>query len=177
MDLQTVATSKFETVDQCGQIPSPMLGAVSEAYKGESPYDVAVSWMKGQMVAASAFINVSQKMNEWQLVSLCRQMLEENPEIKMSEFILFCARLRSGHYGRFYGTINPMDILMAYAKFKDEREIDKARKWEQDEADRIAKQDEADKLNAISYPEWIRRKQETSRKEEAEKLCEDQEKK
>lgn len=159
IDLQTVATSKFETVDQCEALPSPMIGAVQAAYIEQAGYDVALEWMKGQMVAVSKFVNVAQKMDEWQLASLCRQMMGEAPEIRLCEFVLFCARLRSGRYGRFYGMINPTDIIAAFDKFRQERAADLGRKWKREEEERIAREDAEHAKQCISYEEWTRRKE------------------
>lgn len=128
---QSVLPAICRKVSDTAKIWSPMLGVMSEAFPAsvyqntnEEIEDMAITWMKVQLVEMSSFCGVKEKMSDWQLKAACVQMLEEYPETTMVEFILFCARLRSGAYESFYGNIDPMLILRSFVAFqKDKRMI------------------------------------------------------
>lgn len=127
------------TIDCCEMIDSPMLGVLAMAYPAmrddnvntiESP---CIIWMRAQFTEVSAFVNVKEKMNDWQLDNLCRQILAEFPTLTMMEFILFCSRLRSGLYEDFYGNIDPMHIMKSLRSFVDDRRKDYIRRYNEDQ--------------------------------------------
>ena len=112
ISLQDKAIAAFPTVDRCSEVDSPQLGVLSEAFPahidkrtGEEIQDMAVVWMQGHLIAVSMFCGAREKMNEWQSKSLCNQIINEHPTLTLMEFILFCSRLRSAKYGKFYGSI------------------------------------------------------------------------
>lgn len=163
VDLQTIAMSACPTIDCCTKIQSPTLATLSLAYPGfETPEgdkveNTAISWMQGQILAVCNFVNVSGKLSDWQLNSLCQQIVADYPNITMMEFVLFCSRLRSGRYCSFYGTIDPLLILKAFSDFMEDRKKDY---WRKSEDDRKAKEErdaEEARKNAISWEEYCKR--------------------
>lgn len=149
------------TVDCCAKVESPMLGTLAMAYpafydnEGKS-IDIAISWMKAQFTEVSAFANVKEKMNDWQLECLCQQIIVDFPTLTMMEFILFCARLRSGLYEDFYGSIDPMRILKSFRMFINDKCKDFARAEEEKRREQRERESEERRKNAVSYEEYCK---------------------
>lgn len=166
ISLQDSAMAAFPTIDKCSEIDSPKLGVMSEAFPsridsrtGEEIKDMAVVWMQGQLIAVSMFCGAREKMNEWQSKSLCTQIINEHPTLTMMEFILFCARLRSARYGKFYGSIDPAEILGSLDMFLKDRNYDIWKREDELENARREKEAEESHNNAITYEEFLRRKE------------------
>lgn len=161
VDLQDSACAVFPTVDKCSEVESPKLGVMSEAFparkdprSGDDIEDMAVVWMKSQFIAVSMFCGAREKMSDWQSKALCTQIINEHPTLTLMEFILFCARLRSFRYGKFYGSIDPAAILDALGQFVQDRNRDIWKRKEEEE--RIAKEKEWEEhlKHSITYEQW-----------------------
>ena len=170
IDLQSSAMAAFPTVDKANEIASPQLGVMSEAFPetvdpltGETVKDMAVTWMESQLLAVSMFCGARDKMNEWQSKSLCMQIISEHPQLTLMEFVLFCARLRSARYGKFYGSIDPAEILGSLDMFLKDRNHDLWRRQDEEEKLRKEREAEESRRNAISYEEYLRRKEERAK--------------
>lgn len=157
--LQVVIMGACPTVDCCAKVKSPMLGTLAMAYptfydnEGKK-IDIALSWMKGQFTEVSAFANVKEKMNDWQLECLCQQILADYPTLTMMEFILFCARLRSGLYEDFYGSVDPMRILKSFRMFINDKRKDDWRAEEERRRVQKEREDEESRKNAITWEQY-----------------------
>lgn len=165
IDLQSSAMAVFPTVDKANDIASPQLGVMSEAFPetidpqtGETVKDMAVTWMESQLLAVSMFCGAREKMNEWQSKSLCMQIISEHPQLTLMEFVLFCARLRSSVYGKFYGSIDPAEILGSLSAFLKDRNHDLWKRQDEEEKLRKEREWEESRRTAISYEEHLRRK-------------------
>lgn len=165
IDLQASAMAAFPTIDKTSEVASPKLGVMSEAFPetidartGETVKDMAVAWMESHLLAVSMFCGAREKMNEWQSKSLCTQIIAEHPQLTLMEFILFCARLRSSKYGKFYGTIDPAEILGSLDMFLKDRNRDLWKRQEEEDKLRKERDYEEQVKNAISYEEYLRRK-------------------
>lgn len=162
IDLQSGAMAAFPTVDMANEIDSPKLGVMSEAFPeavdprtNQTVKDMAVAWMESQLLAVSMFCGAREKMNEWQSKSLCVQIISEHPDLTLMEFILFCARLRSSKYGKFYGSIDPAEILGSLEMFLRDRKNDL---WKRREKEKKQREQEEREANCISYKEYLRLK-------------------
>lgn len=165
-DLQSQAMAAFPTIDKANEVESPKLGVMSEAFPervidqrtGETVKDMAVAWMEGQLLVVSMFCGAREKMNEWQSKALCTQIISEHPQLTLMEFILFCARLRSSVYGKFYGSIDPAEILGSLSAFLKDRNRDLWKRQDEEEKLRKEREWEESRRTAISYEEYLRRK-------------------
>ena len=83
-----------------------------------------VMFLKAHLVRVCEFVGVKEKLSDWQLQTLCVQIYNECPTLTMSEFILFCARLRTGRYGKFYGSVDPQLVFMFFGEFLEEKRSD-----------------------------------------------------
>lgn len=61
------------------------------------------------------------KITLHQLTNLAASIYNEYAYLKLSEFMLFFQRFKLGHYGRFYGAVDPIRITEALLEFKQER--------------------------------------------------------
>lgn len=139
-----------------------MIGVLAQAYpsmtdeRGNVVPSPCITWMRAQFTEVSAFANVKEKMTDWQLDNLCMQILAEFPTLTMMEFILFCARLRSGVYGRFFGSVDPTGIMKSFYYFVDDRRRDYDRKFESDRRAREELEAAEHKRNVITWEEYCR---------------------
>lgn len=162
-ELQDMAIAAFPTVDRARDVYSPTLGVMSEAFparmddvSGAEIKDMAIVWMQSQLLTVSMFCGAKEKMNEWQSISLCKQIINEHPDLRLMEFILFCSRLRSFRYGKFYGSIDPAEILGSFNMFLVDRNRDLWEREEEDEKRRKAKEKAEHDKAAITFEEFIK---------------------
>ncbi len=78
-------------------------------------------WIKTQLVILNDFVGVKNKLEDFQINPLCDQILVEYGGLNLLEFCLFMARLRSGKYEQFYGSVDPMLILKSLEEFMADR--------------------------------------------------------
>lgn len=144
-DLQDVICGACRTVDQCEQIKSPSLCILNEAYPSVYASDgtinegAAISFMNAHLLVVSDFVGAKNKITPNQLRAVGEQILTMFPTLTMVEFILFCARLRAGQYGIFYGSVDPQKILVAFKDFLEDRNHDYRIK---EEGDRKAREEQ-----------------------------------
>jgi hypothetical protein len=164
IDLQTIAMRACPTIDKCADVQSPMLCTLAEAYpafvskNGERIESTVISWMQGHIVAVSNFVNVKVKMTDWQMNELCQQLIADYPTVTMMEFVLFCARLRTGQYGSFFGTIDPLLITKAFESFMNDRNNDYFRKEETERKEREEREAEESKKNVVTWEQYCEMK-------------------
>lgn len=120
----------------------PTLRMLEQAYGQEYASRV---WIKTQLVILNDFVGVKNKLDDFQINPLCDQILVEYGGLNLFEFCLFMARLRSGKYEQFYGSVDPMLILKSLEEFMYDRRMDINRNVEaQEKAERMKKDAEAD---------------------------------
>ena len=160
VDLQVIIMGACPTVDCCAKVESPMLCVLSEAFPSfvdkeqNKVENIAISWMRGQLIAVSAFTSVRDKMSDWQMTALCQQILADYPTTTMLEFVLFCARLRTGMYEDFYGSVDPMRIIKSFRSFIEDRKHDYERRYEEERKAREEREAEDSKNKAVGM-DWV----------------------
>ena len=102
----------------------PSLGLLSSTYGDETP----IEWLKIQFGSLNDFAEVSTKIAKEQLSELSEIFLSEYYYINAAEICFFIARFKSGKYGRFYGSIDPLKITSAMLDYVSERRKDIERK-------------------------------------------------
>ena len=75
--------------------------------------------------------------------------------LKVSELMLFFHRFKTGRYGRFYGSVDPLVITTSLRDFVRERGI----AYEQHEQEERERREKEECKNAITYEEYLRRKE------------------
>lgn len=158
--LQIAAITAFPTVIAAKKMPDvPLIRTLAEAYDE----DFAVEWVRTQLFAVNTFAGVKSKLSDMQLGELAIQIRLEYGYLNLFEFILFCARLRSGKYEEFYGSVDPMRILKSLDAFISDRnnELYKER-IEQEKVEQMRAEEEHRK-NAMSFDKWYLMQDEEAR--------------
>ena len=159
--LQAVLPSKCKSIHVATYSEeTPTLGEMVSAY-GEM---VAVAFLKAQFIKINDFAGSKQKISDGQLEDLSLQIVAEYPYLNLLEIIVFCGRLRSGMYGEFYGSVDPMRILYGLGLFCKDREKDISRYEIAREKEEQEKQRDEWAKRSISWDEWQKIKAENSEK-------------
>ena len=106
----------------CG---APTMTVMDLAY-GEN---AAAIWLTSQLTDLGLYAGVNGTLTERQYMQLAWMIVSEFGFLKATELMLFFYRMKSGRYGHFYGSIDPMVIMETLRKrFMPERAavIDKA---------------------------------------------------
>lgn len=141
-DLQVHVAAVNDVYLLYNQKDTPTLRMLEQAYGQEYASRV---WIKTQLVILNDFVGVKNKLEDFQINPLCDQILVEYGGLNLLEFCLFMARLRSGKYEQFYGSVDPMLILKSLEKFMDDRREDINRNVaEQERKERERKDAEAE---------------------------------
>ena len=102
---------------------APTLATMRKAF-GD---DKTEGWITCQLKELSEFAGCQDKITIPQMVTLAQIIAATYPYIKATEFMLFCWQMKSGKYGKFYGTVDPMVIASALRTFDIERRDDLVR--------------------------------------------------
>lgn len=78
-------------------------------------------WLVPQLVNLSEFCGARDKLTTAQLEDLAYIIAQKYYFLKISELMLFFFQFKSGQYGRFYGTVDPLIITEALKEFCIER--------------------------------------------------------
>lgn len=156
-DLQVHVAAVNDVYLLYNQKETPTLRMLEQAYGQEYASRV---WIKTQLVILNDFVGVKNKLEDFQINPLCDQILVEYGGLNLLEFCLFMARLRSGKYEQFYGSVDPMLILKSLEEFMADRRDDINRNVaEQERIERQKKDAEAEayrKAMMDSYHNRIR---------------------
>lgn len=156
-DLQDVICGACHTIDLCEKIKSPSICILNEAYPtlyakdGTISEGAAISFMNAHLLVVSDFVGAKNKITDTQLRSVGEHILTLFPTLTMVEFILFCARLRTGRYGVFYGSVDPQKILVAFEVFLEDRKNDYCIREETERKIREEEESRKARENAMSY--------------------------
>lgn len=129
-DLQQVAAANE---DRAMFGTAPILCVLDAAY-GEGS---AVTWLIPQLHNMCVAVGVKTKLDDEQLRQLAVMIRNEFGYLKVTEVMLFMWRLKGGHYGEFYGSVDMQRIMRALrGKYSEER----ARMLDRHEAEMRAEQ-------------------------------------
>lgn len=126
---------------------APVLSELNMAY-GEM---TATMWLVPQLYNLSEYCGARDKLQGKPLEECASVIATEFYYLKVSELMLFFHRFKSGRYGRFYGSIDPLIITTSLREFCRERNNAIA---EQERIERERKAEE-DRKNAITYEEYV----------------------
>ena len=128
---------------------APALSEINMAY-GEM---TATMWLVPQLYDLSEYCGCKDKLQGKSLEECASVIATEFYWLKVSELMLFFHRFKSGRYGKFYGSVDPMVITTSLRSFLLERayEIDERDKLEREIEDRESQR------KAITYEEFVAR--------------------
>lgn len=111
-------------------------------------------WLVPQLTDLSEFCNVQNSLSERHIVQLAQLISAEYFYLKITELMLFFRRMKTGSYGKVYGTVSPIDIMVALKQFVKERnEVMNEAETKQREL-----QLEEWSQSAITYEEYMKNK-------------------
>lgn len=133
---------------------SPTLTTVKFAYSQE----IAETWIMSQIEDLNDFCGVKNKASNTQMEDLSRMIIAECHYLKVSELMLFFYRFKLGHYGEFYGVVDPHKIMCSLNLFLKERfsEINKYEAYRKNEE--MKKKRELWEKTGITREEYEKRK-------------------
>ena len=116
-------------------------------------------WLENQLQNLNEYVGCTKKMDVLQIEDTARVIIADSYFLKLSEVMLFLARLKAGRYGTFYGTVDPMTITTSLQTFKSERiqELSKIEDRKRDEARQAE-----DRSGTMNYFEWLAYKKQQS---------------
>lgn len=152
-----VTPERYRSDVDCINAYSPTLKDMQEVYGA-----MAKLWIQEQINMFQTITGVRNKLLAHQVVMLIETFLT-NENVKASMLLNFFHKLIAGHYGRFYGSIDIMQIGEAWqAYIANCNEIYKAqvkRFKDEERANRDAEKErqiEAERKNAISWDEFYK---------------------
>ena len=127
----------------------PTLAEVGSAYGDKVP----AAWMIPQLYNLSEYCGCREKLQGKPLEECAFVIATEYYYLKVSELMLFFHRFKTGRYGRFYGSVDPLVITTSLREFIKERAVAYER-HEQEERER--KERESQK-KAVTWEEYCMR--------------------
>ena len=145
-DLQNeIGSNVVSVADISGAEGVPLLKDIADAYDDQC---VAVDWIKTQLEVVNTFSNVSKRLNTEQLIRVGEQIYGISQTLNLLEIILFCSRLRTGRYEKWYGAIDAQKILISLESFLADRSRDIAYKREKEYGDMKMLEDKSAYIDA-----------------------------
>jgi hypothetical protein len=145
--IQSQLLAKKADFVQCYHYPYPTLTSVAKAYTIQA----AINWLKIQFDNLGDFVGAREKMSDFQLEELSTLFYYECFYLNISEVALFIIKLKLGHYGEFYGTVDPLRIMNAKNHFLSERQRELQRYDEKQQRELQEKKREQWSARAVSY--------------------------
>lgn len=128
---------------------APVLSELNMTY-GEM---TATMWLVPQLYNLSEYCGCKDKLQGKALEECAGIIAAEYFYLKVSELMLFFYRFKSGRYGRFYGSVDPLVITTSLMAFIEERN---EAIGEREKTEMMEKQ-ERDRKKAITYEEYVAR--------------------
>ncbi len=145
---------------------------VKDCFFGEAPTLSTINLTYGKMTAAmwlvpqlydlSEFCGCKDKLQGKQLEECAKVIAMEFSYLKVTEVMLFFHRFKSGRYGRFYGSVDPLVITTSLRTFLEERMSEYDMMERQKSKERMMKERE----EAVPYEDYLKMKEEQKKSEE-----------
>lgn len=87
-------------------------------------------WLMAQLYNLSEYCGVKEKLEGQPIEDLAYILATEYHYLKISELMLFFHRFKAGHYGIFYGNVDPLVITTSMLTFVKERNAEIAKEHE-----------------------------------------------
>jgi len=127
-----------------------MVGATWDGMTGNT----AAAWLSIQLADLGRFCGARDKLSDEQLSQTAQMISEDFFYLKVTELMLFFRWFKSGRYGKFYGTIDPMTITTALRQFV---EHDRGNAIARHESELDERKKAEARHGCISYGEYIAR--------------------
>ena len=119
---------------RCVTGDAPTLAEVDDYFGKQA----ASEWLVPLLADLSIYTS-AKNLGQRQQKQLAKTIAVEYRSLKVTEMMLFFHRFKAGHYGRFYGAVDPMVVMCALQDFIKERD-ELRNKIKEQEADLVRKQ-------------------------------------
>lgn len=133
---------------------APTLKEVSEAFGAKT----ATLWIKMQVENLNSFCGVTRKMDPFQMEELSTMIFAEYDYLKVSELLIFFHRFKAGRYCELFGSVDPQRVLISLRAFLKERGTEKNDIATRRKTERMMKEAEESRKNAVPYSEYLKTK-------------------
>ena len=137
-----------DNADICFFGGAPTLSQLNLAYGSQT----AAMWLIPQLYNLSEYCGCKDKLNGIPLEECASVIAAEFYFLSVSELMLFFHRFKSGRYGRFYGSIDPLVITTSIRVFLNERIA------AYDEHERAEKERREKEIPTMSWEEYSMKK-------------------
>lgn len=117
---------------RCHNGSAPTLRDIVKQYGA----DFCLAWVQTLVDDLQTYTAAKQRLNDVQKASLSAIIVSQYGRLKAPEMLLFLVKAKAGQFGKFYNTIDPMDISTAVAAWCKECDRIKADALYQQEQDR-----------------------------------------
>lgn len=114
--------------------------------------NVSVAWLVPQLIDLSEYCGCKDKLQGKPLEECAHIISMEFGYLKISELMLFFHWFKSGKFGRFYGSVDPLVITTSLRDFMKER-VRVIEKYEQEQRE---KAEEESRKRKISWEEYCK---------------------
>lgn len=145
-------------LEVCGDLHTSFFGEAPTMVKVDALYGKgsAVIWLIPQLFDLSEYCGCKDKLKGFSLEQCARVIRQEYGYLTIAELMLFFFRFKTGRYGKFYGSVDPLVILTAIRDFLGERlymhtrhEQEETERKQMEHAKRCISWEEYCKLNKI----------------------------
>jgi len=161
LELQSRYTSKQQFLTKVGTGLQRYFGANDkEAYMGDYPTleelndslgnNTAQQWLCEQVADLSTFSG-AKNLSGNQVDQVSRLIAQEYHDVKYSEMLLFFHRFKCGDYGKFYGSADPLDLMVALKEFMKTREEKLWKFREEKYAEKMEKEHEKERQKYVHW--------------------------
>lgn len=91
------------------------------AIKKKVGKNISLNILKIWLINLNDFLNISRKMNPTQVDETVNLIYDEFYYFKISDIALLMKRIKTGHYGQFYESIDGMKLMDMFYKYAQER--------------------------------------------------------
>ncbi len=110
------------------------------------------AWMMAHLHDLSEFCGCKEKLSGHALQQCASTISMEFYWLKVSELMLFFHRFKSGKYGRFYGSVDPLVITTSLRDFLKERGMAYEKHYQEEK-----EREERNRPKGVSWEEYCRR--------------------
>ena len=143
--------TQAEITNLCLFSPSPTLSDLNATYGKNVP----IAWIMAQLFSLSEFCGAKEKMSEDKAEQTAFIIASSHYYLKVTELILFFHQMKAGHYGQFYGVIDPQVIIRAINTFIMQ---DRNPAIDREESRLRLIQREEERKNAVTYEKFLQLK-------------------
>ncbi len=137
--------------DECFFGHYPTLSELKRDYGKNAP----LTWLVPQLTDLAVYCGCKDKLSKEQYKECAFVISAEYYYLKVSELMLFFHRFKTGRYGRFYGSVDPLVITTSLRAFVKERGLSIERHCQE-----LREKEEAEhRKRVISYEEYLQGKE------------------